>query len=72
MSDVLSKVVRKEKNQKICPLRVLDPYSDNGCVGDGCAWYDQNQGCCCLLSLAWDLKRLADCTNRGVFLTTKP
>ena len=66
MSDVLSKVVRKEKKRKICPLMKLP------CYANECAWYDQNQGCCCLLSLAWDLKRLADCTSRGVFLTTKP
>ena len=50
----------------LCPLWRTD------CFLDACAWYNKDRGACVLKSIAWDLDRLADCTNRGVFLTTKP
>lgn len=43
---------------KICPLflvgEMISGYSDVGdCIGNRCAWYDDENECCAILTLAW-------------------
>ena len=53
----MNQTIHDDYHKKVCPLLVIDQFDgmvryNANCIGSRCAWYDFNQECCTMLSLA--------------------